>query len=87
MVPNCSPGLEVSIDIKHDLPRSNFEVDLSRSLSTILYVVASGDLNIALTQTSVNKSCRSANELSNAVCGLSLRFVVSRSEGGLKKNA
>ena len=33
MVPNCSPGHNASIGTKFDLPRSNFEVYLSRSLS------------------------------------------------------
>ena len=40
--------------------------------------MTSGDLNIDhLTQKKVShKSCRSSNELSNAVCRFSLRFVV-----------
>ena len=52
MVPNCSPGHDVSIGTQHDLPRSNFQVDLSNTLRTMLFVVTSGDLNIDLTQKS-----------------------------------
>ena len=48
-----------------------------RSLSTILFVITFGDLNIDLTQKKViYKSCRPFNEISNAVCRLSLRLVV-----------
>ena len=36
--------------IQRDLPKSNFEVDLSSSLSTILFLMTSGDLNVDLTQ-------------------------------------
>ena len=53
MIPNCLPGNDASIGILYDLPRSNFEVDLSKSLSTILFVMASGDFNIDLTQKSI----------------------------------
>ena len=76
MVPNCLSGHDATIGIQRDLPRSNFEVDLSMSLSTIVFVMTSGDLNINLTQKSFYKSCMSINELSNAVFRLSLRFVV-----------
>ena len=75
---NCLSGYDASIDIQRDLPRSYFEVDLSRSLSTILFVITSGDLNIDLTQKKVffYKTCRSFNEQSNEACRLSLRFMV-----------
>ena len=33
MVPNCSPGHDMSIGTQHDLPRSKFQVDLSNDLS------------------------------------------------------
>ena len=46
------PGHDALIGIKRDLPRSNFEVDISRSLSTILFFIISGDLRIDLTQKS-----------------------------------
>ena len=47
------------------------------SLRTILVVMTSSDLNIDLTRKSLfYKSCRSFIKLSNAVCRLSLRFVV-----------
>ena len=52
MVPNCSHGHDASNGIERDLPRSNFEVDLSRALSTMLLLMASGDLNIGLTKKS-----------------------------------
>ena len=52
MLPSCSPGYDASIGIQRDLPRSNFEVCLSRSLCTMLFVMTSGDLNIDMTQTS-----------------------------------
>ena len=52
-MPNCLHGHEALIGIQHDLSMSNLtytEVDLSRSLSTILFLMTSGDLNIDLTQ-------------------------------------
>ena len=64
----------MSIDTQHDLPRSYFHVDLSRTLRTMLFVMTSGDLNIDLT-TFFYKSCNSFNKLSNAVCRLLLRFM------------
>ena len=72
---NCSPGHDASIGTQRDLPGSNFEVDLLRSLCTMWFVMAFGYLNIDLTHF---LSCGSFNELSNAVCRLSLsrRFVV-----------
>ena len=77
----------MSIGTQHDLPRSNFHVDLSRTLLTMLFVMTSGDLNIDLTQKSFfYKSCSAFNELSNAVCRLSLRLVFFfRSEGEPKR--
>ena len=45
-----SPGHAASIGTQIDLPRSNFKVDLSKSLSTMLFVMTSGVLNIDLTQ-------------------------------------
>ena len=51
MVPNCSPVYGASSGTQHVLPRSNFEVGLSVSLFTMLFVTTSGDLNIDLTQT------------------------------------
>ena len=62
MVPNCSSGHDTSIGIQRDLPGSTFEVDLSRSLRTILLFMTSGDLSIDLTQKFICKSCRSFNE-------------------------
>ena len=76
MVPNCSPGQYASIGTQRGLPKSNFEVDLSRSLCTMLFVMTSGNINIDLNQKVIYKTCRSFNALSNAVCRLSLRFVV-----------
>ena len=49
MVPNCSPGHDASIGTQCDLPRSNFEV-LGNYVSTMLFVMTSGDLNVDLTQ-------------------------------------
>ena len=40
----------MSIATQHDLPKSTFHVDLSRTLRTMLFVMTSGDLNIDLTQ-------------------------------------
>ena len=48
MVPNCSPGHDALIGTQLDLPRSNFEFDLSRSLCAMFFVMTSGDLNIDL---------------------------------------
>ena len=50
MVPNCSPSHDASIGTQRDLPTSNFQVDLSRSLRTMLFITISGDLNIDLNQ-------------------------------------
>ena len=58
MVPNCSPVYGASSGTQHVLPRSNFEVDLSVSLFTMLFVMTSGNLNIDLTKTIVYKYCR-----------------------------
>ena len=55
MVPDCSPGHDASIGIQNDLPRSHFEVDLTKSLSTILFLTTSGDLNIYLIKTLFTK--------------------------------
>ena len=52
-LPNCPPGHDASIGTQRDLLRSNFEVDLSRSLCTMLFVMAFGYLNIDLTQKSL----------------------------------
>ena len=51
-MPNHLSGHDALIGMQRDLPRSNFEVDLSRSLSAILFLMTSGDLNIDLTQRS-----------------------------------
>ena len=40
----------ISIGTQHDLPRSNFHVELSRTLRIMLFVMTSGDLNIDLTK-------------------------------------
>ena len=45
MVPYCSPGHDASIGTQRDIFRSNFEVDQSRSLYTMLFVMHSGDLS------------------------------------------
>ena len=77
MVSNCSPGHDASIGIQCDFASlSIFEVDLSCSLSTILFVITSGDVNIDRDpKRFFYKCCKSFDELSNAVCRLSLRFV------------
>ena len=57
MVPNYFPDHDAltHVDIQDDHPRSNFKVDLFRSLSAILYLMISGDLNIGLMQKKVIK--------------------------------
>ena len=55
MVPSCSPCHEASIGTQRDLPRLNFEVALSRSLSTILFLMPYGDVNIGLTLQKISK--------------------------------
>ena len=76
MIPNCSLGHDASNGTQRDLRRPNFEVNLSRSLCAMLFVMTSGDLNIDLTQKVSYKSYRSFNDLSNPVCRLSLPFAV-----------
>ena len=74
-MPSCLSGHDGSIGVQRDLPRSNFEVDLSRSFSTILFVMTSGDLNVDMTQNIFfYKSCRSLNEPST---NCRLPFVVT----------
>ena len=51
MALNCSPGHDASIGTQCDLSISNFQLDLSRPLHAMLFVMNSGDLNIKLTKT------------------------------------
>ena len=53
MVPDCSPGRDASIGTQHNLPMSNFQVELSKSLRTMFFVMTSGDLNIDLAHNGV----------------------------------
>ena len=83
MVPNCSPGHDASIGTQRDLPRSNFEVDLSWSLCTMLFVMTSGDLNIDLNQfffAKVVGLSTSYHQIPFAICRYYSWF--SRSDGG-----
>ena len=76
MAPNCSPGTDASIGTQRDLPKSNFQVNLSLSLCTMLFVMTSGDLNIDLTKMLFKKLVGPSTNYQNAVCRLSLRLVV-----------
>ena len=80
MVFNYSPGDGASIGTSVTLIGQIFKLTfLGHYVSTMLYVMTSGedDLNIDLTPKKVlSKSYRSFNEISNAVCCLSLQFVV-----------
>ena len=84
-MPNGLPDHEALIDIQHDIPRSNFEVYLSMSLSTILFLMASGDLNINLIQTVFTKfvGLSTSHQTPFTVCHFDLWF--SRPEGGPKR--
>ena len=94
MVPSCLPGHDALsgttqrdlLGSFYDLPRSNFEVDLSMSPITILVLMASGDLNINLTQKKL--FIKVVGLLANyqtpyIVCGSDSWF--SRSDGGGQK--
>ena len=79
MVPNCSPGHDASI-VSCDLPRSKFEVDLSRTLCTMIFVIWYDICDLCWSQywpdpKSYLQKCMSFKKLSNIVCRLSLRFV------------
>ena len=78
MVPNCSPGHDASIGTQSDLPRSNFEAYMPKSLFTMSFYMTSGEFQTDLTKKVFffYKSCRSSKELSSTVCLFSLRFVV-----------
>ena len=90
MVPSCSPGHVASIGAQRDLPRSNFEFYLSRSLCT--YHVICHDLwwpQYWHAPKKVSyKSRGSFNELSNATSRLSLiRGLRDLTRGGGGKKA